>query len=68
MKGTCRRAAPPVSDGVGAAELRLVDGPRTALQRGIQGAGRRAQEQAREQLIAENEAFAKVLKKIRTGH
>ena len=30
--------------------------------------GTETQEQARERLIAENEAFAKVLKKIRTGH
>ena len=30
--------------------------------------GTEAQEQARERLIAENEAFAKELKKIRTGH
>ena len=30
--------------------------------------GTEAQEQARDQLIAENEAFAKELKKIRTGH
>jgi hypothetical protein len=29
--------------------------------------GKEAQEQAREQLIAENEAFAEVLRKIRTG-
>jgi Putative metallopeptidase len=30
--------------------------------------GKEVQEQSREQLIAENEAFAEVLKKIRTGH